>query len=153
MGTVHELPRAAASEGGSAIAAFIGLTPAQQQAAIARATVQPILIRLAVTNGGATFYRHYIRKLRGQHEVDEVSLLEPGDHLLRSDVLPIERLHYMPREQRRDWSLAYAAYLMWRRAESLGKRPNELRCWEDYDPIQMDEDLRAWLRPGRHVGD
>ena len=56
-------------------------------------------------------------------------------------------------EHRQGKRAEYKAFLMWLASRRCGKPVAEMRGWKDFDPIDIDERLESWLRPGRYCGD
>lgn len=78
--------------------------------------------------------------------------------IMRADIVPAGRFDDMQPAQRQRYKAEYRAYLMWRKAHSVGLTEAQLKPWADgpdgYDPVTFDERVERWAKPvGRYAGD
>ena len=84
---------------------------------------------------------------------NELDYLPDDAEAVTADVFPASRFETMPLPTRARYAPQYRAWLIWRAAKAIGKKPEDMRAWVDYDPVGKDERVQSWLRPGRYIGD
>ena len=80
--------------------------------------------------------------------------LPEGSTLLTQSTFPATRFDDMALHTRLHYLPHYAAFLLWRGAVALGKKPEDLVPHVDFDPVMLDADVQEWARPGSNpLGD
>ena len=116
-------------------------------------TVWPWVITLRYTLDGQRQQSVHIVQSTAVSPPDELQFVPEGAENLAADVFPASRFDDMAIATRTNYAPQYRAFLMWRAAHAIGKKPGDMRPWVDYDPIGKDERVSSWLRPGRDLGD
>lgn len=120
------------------------------QQILAAATVHTYVVATYVLGVDGVACRS-IDVVQAHSQPDPAELAPEGVELIRASVWPVEMLRTMPLHQR-SFGMAniWRAYLMWNRAQDLGKPVAELQPWVDFDPITIDTDVASWVA-GRRV--
>lgn len=139
----------------SAILHILGQQVSTTQAILDKCTVYPFAVFIGYRSAtGVAVDSWRIVMAHSAGDIDEVSFVPPGCELMRTELMPVERLHALPVSQRGRYRAAFVAYWMWRRSRSIDKPLADMKPHTDYDPILMDEEVRRWVQPvGRYCGD
>lgn len=134
------------------------MNPAVDKArAVAHYTEQAALavwvLRLTYTLKGGQVTSTHIIESGVRQPPNELEYLPAGAEQVTADVFPASRFDDMPVASRPRYAPQYRAFLLWRAAKAIGKRPEDMRPWVDYDPCGKDDRVQSWLRPGRFLGD
>ena len=125
--------------------------------AVAHYTKQAALavwvLRLTYTYQGGQVTSTHIVESAVRQPPNELEYLPAGAEQVTADVFPASRFDDMPVASRPRYAPQYRAFLLWRAAKAIGKRPEDMRPWVDYDPCGKDDRVQSWLRPGRFLGD
>ena len=121
--------------------------------ALDNATLWPWVITLRYTLNGERQQSVHIVQSTAGNPPDELQFVPDGAENVGADVFPASRFDDMDLAVRTNYAPQYRAFLMWRAAKAIGKRPEDMRPWVDFDPIGNDERVQSWLRPGRYLGD
>lgn len=147
----------AAADKSRAVAHYEALAVQAQALALSRtierATVWPWVITLRYTLDGQRQQSVHIVQSAAVSPPDELQFVPDGAENLVADVFPASRFDDMALPTRPNYVQQYRAFLMWRAAHAIGRKPDDMRPWVDYDPIGKDERVSNWLRPGRDLGD
>lgn len=117
------------------------------------ATLWPWVLRLTYTYQGGQVTSTHIVESAVRQPPNELDYLPAGAEAVTADVFPASRFDDMPVASRPRYAPQYRAFLLWRAAKAIGKRPEDMRAWVDYDPVGKDDRVQSWLRPGRFLGD
>ena len=116
-------------------------------------TLWPWVLRLTYTYQGGQVTSTHIVESAVRQPPNELEYLPAGAEQVTADVFPASRFDDMPVASRPRYAPQYRAFLLWRAAKAIGKRPEDMRPWVDYDPCGKDDRVQSWLRPGRFLGD
>ena len=118
---------------------------------IAAATVQTYIVATYHLPPGGKCACRSIDVVQAHSQPEPSECIPEGSEFIRADVWPVERLRTLPLHQC-GFGLGnlWRAYLLWCRAQDLGKEVSDMRPWEDYDPITIDTDVSSWVN-GRRV--
>ena len=117
------------------------------------ATLWPWVLKLTYTLAGGQVTSTHIVESSVRQPPNELEYLPAGAEAVTADVFPASRFDDMPLPTRARYAPQYRAFLLWRAAKAIGKRPEDMRAWVDYDPVGKDDRVQSWLRPGRFLGD
>ena len=85
---------------------------------------------------------------------DGLDLVPVDGQFIRARIYPATRFEDMPASIRARHKGDYMAFLKWKASMVRGKDQEALEPWADYDPIQLDETVERWAKPGvRFAGD
>lgn len=112
------------------------------------------VLRLTYTLHGGQVTSTHIVESAVRQPPNELEYLPAGAEAVTADVFPASRFDDM-RDQstRARYAPQYRAWLIWRAAKAIGKKPEDMRAWVDFDPCGKDDRVQSWLRPGRFLGD
>lgn len=129
-------------------------SPLANAATLAACTLWPWVIDLAYTiDGKATRTIRIVQSTMAASPAAE-DILPANGELLRCDVFPATRFDDMAYGIRPRYRPHYQAFLMWRRAHAMGKTTDQLRPWDDFDPVYLEESVLRWSIDGaRFAGD
>ena len=111
------------------------------------------VLRLTYTYQGGQVTSTHIVESAVRQPPSELEYMPAGAEQVTADVVPASRFDDMPLASRPRYAPQYRAFLLWRAAKAIGKKPEDMRPWVDYDPVGKDDRVQSWLRPGRHLGD
>lgn len=117
------------------------------------ATLWPWVLKLTYTLAGGQVTSTHIVESSVRQPPNELEYLPAGAEAVTADVFPASRFDDMPLPTRARYAPQYRAFLLWRAAKAIGKRPEDMRAWVDYCPVGKDDRVQSWLRPGRFIGD
>lgn len=85
---------------------------------------------------------------------DPHDLVPQGATVHHLDTFRAERFGTMPIAMRRSYKQQHRDWLMWDKAQAMGKPVGQLQAWVDFDPVAIAEDTERWAAPtGRYAGD
>ena len=111
------------------------------------------VLRLTYTYQGSQVTSTHIVESAVRQPPNELEFLPAGAEQVTADVFPASRFDDLPLPTRARYAPQYRAWLIWRAAKAIGKRPEDMRAWVDYSPSGKDDRVQSWLRPGRYIGD
>jgi len=111
------------------------------------------VLRLTYTYQGGQVTSTHIVESAVRQPPNELEFLPAGAEQVTADVFPASRFDDLPLPTRARYAPQYRAWLIWRAAKAIGKKPEDMRPWVDYDPVGKDDRVQSWLRPGRYIGD
>lgn len=136
-------------------------------ASVQAATVWPWYVRLVYTENvqyGAAGDAHtdlprhrdtwQVVQLPAGQRPDEHAMLPDGAELRRAEMFHAVHFYEFAPNVRLKYREHFANYLLWRRAQAMGKAVTHMVPGLDFDPATMDSDVQRWLAAGssRHAG-
>lgn len=115
-------------------------------------TLWPWVLKLTYTLAGGQVTSTHIVESAVRQPPNEMDYLPAGAECVTADVFPASRFDDMALGNRPRYAPQYRAFLLWRAAKAIGKKPEDMRPWVDYDVVAIDNDVQSWLRPGRFLG-
>jgi len=116
-------------------------------------TLWPWVLKLTYTLAGGQVTSTHIVESAVRQPPNELEYLPAGAEQVTADVFPASGFDDMPLASRPRYAPQYRAFLLWRAAKAIGKKPEDMRPWVDYHPVGKDDRVQSWLRPGRFLGD
>jgi len=117
------------------------------------ATLWPWVLKLTYTLAGGQVTSTHIVESAVRQPPNELEYLPAGAEQVTADVFPASRFDDMPLEVRPRYAPQYRAFLLWRAAKAIGKKPEDMRPWVDYDVVHLDDRVTRWTRADCFAGD
>jgi hypothetical protein len=108
-----------------------------------------VTVRYQLPADAAIREAHAVMVCAGQQRPDAAALVPKDGELLSALVMPLKSLIDMDLQRRPAHKQLYRAYLLHKVGKAKGKPASEL-VRDDYDPVSIDNDMRAWVKGGSY---
>lgn len=112
--------------------------------ALEKATLWPFVVTVTYRQGGQVSMQRTVVQRAASNPPQGEDVLPADAEFMRADVLPAIRFADMAPGLRSRYAVEYRTFLLWRKAQALGKSAEALVSWTDYDPVSIDAAVYRW---------